>query len=198
MIAGGCTTSRVQAELTVFSLKLAPIEQALPLLSSLTYAGILPARATMAWTDPGHQTFPRSIPVSRPIATRLLLPQYTPGRNTLLHQPDRRDCGGARLSANRSAARGGACSCRCISIFLMTTGSSLQAMTLAVPPQTQHVSTSIFPKAPAAGENPLQPLRRHAVKNQPPDQWSLGGTSIPGNICSVNTRVPLLRSDRLQ
>jgi hypothetical protein len=41
----------------------------------------------------------------------------------------------------------------------MTTGSSMQAMTLAVPPQTRHVSTSISPKAPTVGENPLQPLR---------------------------------------
>jgi hypothetical protein len=35
----------------------------------------------------------------------------------------------------------------------------MQAMTLAVPPQTRHVSTSISPKAPTLGENPLQPLR---------------------------------------
>jgi hypothetical protein len=41
----------------------------------------------------------------------------------------------------------------------MITGSSMQAMTLAVPPQTRHVSTSISPKAPTVGENPLQPLR---------------------------------------
>ena len=41
----------------------------------------------------------------------------------------------------------------------MTTGSSMQAMTLAVSPQTRHLSTSISPKAPTLGENPLQPLR---------------------------------------
>jgi hypothetical protein len=41
----------------------------------------------------------------------------------------------------------------------MTTGSSMQAMTLAIPPQTRHVSTSISPEASTFGENPLQPLR---------------------------------------
>jgi len=41
----------------------------------------------------------------------------------------------------------------------MTTGSSIQAITFAVPPQTRQVSTSISPKAPTVGENPLQPLR---------------------------------------
>ena len=41
----------------------------------------------------------------------------------------------------------------------MTTGASMQAMTLAAPPQTRHVSTSISPKAPTFGEYPLQPLR---------------------------------------
>ncbi len=78
--------------------------------------------------------------------------------NASLNQPNRLDCGGARLSGNRSAARVGAFSCRCISIFLITTGSSMQAMILAVPPQTWHVSTSVSPKAPTFGENPLQAL----------------------------------------
>jgi hypothetical protein len=40
----------------------------------------------------------------------------------------------------------------------MTTGSSMQAMTFAVPPQIRHFSTSISPKAPTLGENPLQAL----------------------------------------
>ena len=39
----------------------------------------------------------------------------------------------------------------------MTTGSSMQAMTLADPPQTRYISTSISPKAPTVGENTLQP-----------------------------------------
>ena len=41
----------------------------------------------------------------------------------------------------------------------MTTGSSMQAMTFVVPPQIRHVSTSISPKTPTVGENPLQALR---------------------------------------
>jgi len=48
--------------------------------------------------------------------------------NASLNQPNRVDCGGARLSGNR--------------IFLMTTGFSMQEMTLADPPQMRHVSTS--------------------------------------------------------
>ena len=40
----------------------------------------------------------------------------------------------------------------------MITGSSMQAMTLAAPPQIRHFSTSISPKAPTFGESPLQPL----------------------------------------
>jgi len=38
------------------------------------------------------------------------------------------------------------------------TGSSMQAITLTAPPQTQHVSTSISPKAPTFGEHALEPL----------------------------------------
>jgi len=55
--------------------------------------------------DLGHQTFPRPVPASRPIDTLLLWQQHTPSKNTLLHQPNRLACGGARLSGNRSAAR---------------------------------------------------------------------------------------------
>ena len=64
--------------------------------------------------------------------------------NASLSQPNIPDCGGARLSGNRSAARAGNFSCRCTRIFLMTTGSSMQPMTLAGPPQTRHISTSIL------------------------------------------------------
>jgi hypothetical protein len=46
-----------------------------------------------------------------------------------------------------------------VRIFLMTTGSSMKAMTFAIPLQIRHVSTSISLKAPTVGENPLQPLR---------------------------------------
>jgi len=42
----------------LFSLELAPIEQSLPLLSSLIHAGILPELATLTLMDLGHQTFP--------------------------------------------------------------------------------------------------------------------------------------------
>ena len=78
-------------------------------------------------------------------------------KNASLSQPNIPDCGGARLSGNRRAARACNFSCRCTRIFLMTTGSSMQAMTLADPPQTRHISTSISPKAPTVGENTLQP-----------------------------------------
>jgi hypothetical protein len=40
----------------------------------------------------------------------------------------------------------------------MITGSSMQAITFADPPQTRHVSTSITPKASTVSENPRQPL----------------------------------------
>jgi len=46
----------------------------------------------------------------------------------------------------------------------------MQAMTLAVPPQTRHVSKSIPPKAPTVGEYPLQTLgpghRRMALNSR--------------------------------
>ena len=51
--------------------------------------------------------------------------------------------GGARLFGNRSAARVGNISSRYVRIFLMTTGSSMQAITLAAPPQARQVFTSI-------------------------------------------------------
>ena len=68
--------------------------------------------------------------------------QHSLRGNASLNQPNRLDCGGARLSGNRGAARVAAFSSRCSSIFLMTTGSSMQAMTLALPPQIRHLSTS--------------------------------------------------------
>jgi hypothetical protein len=43
-------------------------------------------------------------------------------------------------------------------IFLMTTGSSMQAITLAAPPQAWQVVLSMSPKAPTFGEYPLEPL----------------------------------------
>ena len=110
--------------------------------------------------DLGQLPFPLPIPVSGPIDT--LSPTFSwqqPWLKELVNQPNRPDCGGARLSGNRSAACVGNFSSRYVRIFLMITGSSVQAMTLAVPPQTRHVSTSISPKAPTVGENPLQPLR---------------------------------------
>jgi hypothetical protein len=64
--------------------------------------------------------------------------------NTLVNQPNRLDCGGARLSGNRSADRAGDFSSRCVRIFLMITGSSMQAMTFADPPQMRYVSTSVL------------------------------------------------------
>ena len=82
--------------------------------------------------------------------------QHSLSGNASLNQPNRLDCGGARLSGNRGAARVAAFSSRCISIFLMTTGSSMQAracpasaasalgMTLALPPQIRHLSTSML------------------------------------------------------
>jgi hypothetical protein len=57
----------------------------LPLLSSLIQAGILPEWATLTRMDLGHQSFPQPIHDSWPI-------------DTLLHQPNRLACGGARLS----------------------------------------------------------------------------------------------------
>jgi hypothetical protein len=66
--------------------------------------------------DLGHQPFPQPIPVSRPIDTLLLWQQHTLSRNTPLHQPNRLDCGGARLSGNRSTARIGSFFSRCVSI----------------------------------------------------------------------------------
>lgn len=41
----------------------------------------------------------------------------------------------------------------------MTTGSSMQAMTLTVPPQVRLIAMSRSPKAPTFGEDPLQALR---------------------------------------
>jgi len=99
------------------------------------------------------------IPASGPIDTLLpAFPWQQHWLKELVNQPNRLDCGGARLSGNRSAARVGDFSSRCVRIFLMITGSSMQAITFADPPQMRHVSTSISPKASTVGENPLQPL----------------------------------------
>ena len=52
--------------------------------------------------------------------------------------------GGARLSGNRPVSAEAAFSFRWVSIFSMTTGSSMQAITLTVPPHSRHVSMSIL------------------------------------------------------
>ncbi len=51
---------------------------------------------------------------------------------------------GARLSGNSGASIGGTFSFRCVSIFSMTTGSSILAMTLTLPPQCRQDSRSVL------------------------------------------------------
>jgi len=85
------------------------------------------------------------MPASAPIDTLLAAFSWQQHwLKELVNQLNRLDCGGARLSGNTNADRAGDFSSRCARIFLMTTGSSMQAMTFAVPPQTRHVSTSIL------------------------------------------------------
>ena len=121
-----------------------PIEQSLPLLPRL----IIPKSCLTRRADlNGFRSFALSPANSRLLANRdpVASAQCSNHRwygNASLNQPNRLDCGGARLSGNKRAARVSAFSSRCISILLMTTGSSMQAMTLAVPPQTRHISTS--------------------------------------------------------
>ena len=57
-------------------------------------------------------------------------------------------CGGARLSGIRIVSIAGTVSSRWVSIFSMTTGSSIQAITLTCPPHSRQVSISMSPKAP--------------------------------------------------
>ena len=52
--------------------------------------------------------------------------------------------GGARLAGNRPVPAEAAFSFRWVSIFSITTGSSMQAITLTVPPHSRHVSMSIL------------------------------------------------------
>ncbi len=59
-------------------------------------------------------------------------------------QSNRPACGGARLLGNGGASIGRAFSFRWVSIFSMTTGSSMQAITLTEPPHLLHVSMSIL------------------------------------------------------
>jgi hypothetical protein len=54
----------------------------------------------------------------------------------------------------------------------MTTGSSMQAMTLAVPPQTRHLSTSISPKAPTVGATEGDQMLRMAGVTLHPQKTS--------------------------
>jgi len=137
-----------------------PIEQSLPLLPRL----IIPKSCLTRRADlNGFRSFALSPANSRLLANRdpVASAQCSNHRwygNASLNQPNRLDCGGARLSGNRGATRADNLSSMYVRIFLMTTGSSMQAMTLAVPPQTRHVSTSISPKAPTFGEYPLQTL----------------------------------------
>ena len=134
-----------------------PIEQSLPLLPGL----IIPKSCLTRRADlNGCRSFALSPANSRLLANRdpVASAQCSNHRwygNASLNQPNRLDCGGARLSGNRGATRADNLSSMYVRIFLMTTGSSMQAMTLAVPPQTRHVSTSISPKAPTFGEYPL-------------------------------------------
>ena len=119
------------------------------------------------------------------------LQQHSLSGNASLNQPNRLDCGGARLSGNRSAARVDNFSSRYIRIFLMTIGSSMQAITFAVPPQMQHVSTSTTPKASTVGENPRQPLcpsHDRMTLNRDCSPWPSDLLTLPVNP-SVRTQV---------
>jgi hypothetical protein len=60
------------------------------------------------------------------------------------NQPNRLACGGARVSGNRAVTVVGAFSARQVSIFLIISGSSMQAITLAAPPQARQVFTSML------------------------------------------------------
>ena len=51
---------------------------------------------------------------------------------------------GARTEGNRPAGSGAAFSFRWVSIFLITTGSSMQAITFTAPPHSLHVSISML------------------------------------------------------
>ena len=46
-----------------------------------------------------------------------------------------------------------------MSVFLITTGSSRQAITLMLPPHSAHVSIPMLPKAATFGEHQLEALR---------------------------------------
>ena len=58
-------------------------------------------------------------------------------------QLNKSPCGGALLCGKPAASRYSPLARRCVSIFLITSGSSMQAMTFILPPQTLQVSMSI-------------------------------------------------------
>ena len=112
-----------------------PIEQSLPLLPRL----ILPKSCLTRRADlNGFRSFALSPANSRLLANRdpVASAQCSNHRwygNASLNQPNRLDCGGARLSGNRGATRADNLSSMYVRIFLMTTGSSMQAMTFCLP-----------------------------------------------------------------
>ncbi len=60
-----------------------------------------------------------------------------------LCQLNKSPCGGALLCGKPAASRYNPLPRKCVSIFLITSGSSMQAMTFMLPPQTLQVSMSI-------------------------------------------------------
>jgi len=60
------------------------------------------------------------------------------------NQSNRLLCGGARLCGNTTGSANAAFLSRWVSILSMTTGSSIQAMTLTAPPHWEQVSMSIL------------------------------------------------------